>query len=193
MALRNTAESWGWPARLLHWAMALLIVGMLALGFWLSFGFNPGDPAKIGLIQTHKSFGFTVFTLACLRVVWRAVNPTPALPVEMPALERTAARATHLALYVLIIAMPLTGWLMASASPYNDADAYPMQMKNMVFGLFEMPDPFDPGSDPLSRLFRSIHSWCALALVMVLGLHVAGALKHALFHRDGVLGRMISG
>lgn len=193
MTLRNTARHWGWPARLLHWVMAVLITGMLAFGFWLGFGFNPGDPAKLGLVQTHKSFGFVVFCLAVLRLLWRAVNRAPALPAGMPAAERRAAKAAHVALYVLMIALPLSGWLMSSASPLNDPDAYPMQIRNMVFGLFEMPDPFPEGSDKLSRFFHTVHHWAGLGLAALLGLHVAGALKHALIDRDGVLARMWRG
>ncbi len=193
MALRNTADSWGWPARLLHWAMAALIVGMLGFGFWLSFGFNPGDPAKMDLVQLHKSFGFAVFALACLRLAWRAVNPAPALPAGMSGFERTASHGVHLTLYGLMFAMPLSGWLMASASRFNDADNYPMQIRNMVFGLFELPDPIDPGSDNLTELFAAVHFYVGLALVVVLGLHVAGAVKHALIARDGVMRRMLLG
>ena len=129
MGVGNTRDAWGWPARLIHWIMALLVIGMLAFGFYLTNGFNPGDPAKLGLVQQHKSFGFTVFALACLRLVWRAMNPTPKLPDGMNRLERTAARASHIALYMLMVALPISGWLMASASPFNNPDAYPFQIK----------------------------------------------------------------
>ena len=193
MALRNTADTWGWPARLVHWVMAVLIIGMLAFGFYLTFGFNPGDPGKLDLVQQHKSFGFVVFALACLRLIWRAVNRAPSVPEGVPGFERAAAHGAHFALYVLMFALPISGWLMASASLFNDPGAYPMQIKNMVFGLFELPDPIDPGSESLEQLFRDIHFYCGLAMVLILGGHVAGALKHHFIARDNTLTRMISG
>lgn len=193
MTLRNTPTSWGWLARLLHWVMAVLIAGMLGFGLYLTQGFNDGDPAKLGLVQSHKSFGFVVFCLAACRILWRAVNPTPALPEGMSGAMRLAAHGGHLALYVLMIALPVTGWLMASASPFNDPDAYPMQIRNMVFGLFEMPDPYPAGDAALSKWFGRLHEACALALAGLLTVHVAAALKHHLINRDGVLVRMLKG
>ncbi len=191
MPLVNSTTSWGWLARALHWGMAVLIFGMLGLGFYLVTAYNPGDPSKLGLVQIHKSFGFVVFVLACLRIIWRAVNPTPELPVSMPAVIRAGAKMGHLSLYVLMIAMPLTGWLASSASPYNDVDAYPMQIKNMVFGLFEMPDPYAVGSHDLSGAFMTAHFWCSIALLIVVAGHVGAALKHAVVDRDGVMERML--
>ena len=193
MGIRNSSEAWGWPARLIHWVMALLVIGMLGFGFYLTNAFNPGDPAKLGLVQQHKSFGFTVFVLACLRLVWRAVNPTPRLPRGMRRMEYAAARVSHIALYILMVALPVSGWLMASASPLNNPDAYPIQIRNIVFGLFELPDPIKVGTSELEHLFRSIHFYCGLALLSVLGAHVVGALKHHFINRDDVLTRMLSG
>lgn len=193
MALRNSADSWGWPARLLHWAMALLIIGMLAFGFYLTNAFYPGDFSKFGLVQTHKSFGFVVFALAVVRLVWRLVNPTPSLPVQMGAVERFAAHAGHWLLYLLMAIMPLSGWLASSASLMNDPDAYPMQVRNMVFGLFAMPDPIHPGSEALEDLFMAVHEWAAIALAILLIGHIGAALKHRFVNRDGVLSRMLRG
>jgi len=193
VALRNSTESWGWPARTLHWIVGLMIAGMLGFGFYLANAFNPGDFAKFGLVQLHKSFGFVIFALVALRLIWRAANPTPALPDGMPNWQRVAARASHLLLYVFMFAMPLSGWLMASASPLNDAGAYPTQIRNMVFGIFELPDPFQPGDKRLEELFGTIHFCAALGLAALVGVHVAGALKHAVIDRDGVLRRMVHG
>lgn len=191
MALRNTAAGWGWLARLFHWGMAVMILGMLAFGFWLTTAFNPGDLAKFHQVQLHKSFGFVVFALACLRIIWRAVNPSPPLPPGTPALAALAAHAGHLALYVLMLAMPVTGWLAVSSSPYNDPGY--MAIPNMVFGLFHMPDPYPKGSHDVSDLYMTIHFYLALALVAVLSVHVLAALKHGLIDRDGVFRRMWSG
>ena len=193
MAMRNSTTSWGWLSRWLHWAMAFLILGMLIFGLYLTTAFNDGDPSKLGLVQTHKSFGFLVFALACLRIIWRAVNPTPALPATMPALLKLGAKAGHWAIYLLMFAMPVSGWLGASASPYNDVDSYPMQIKNMVFGLFELPDPYPVGSYDVSDMFMAVHKWAAIALALILAGHVAAAIKHAVVDRDGVMSRMWTG
>ena len=193
MAIRNTPDAWGWPARLFHWLMALQVIGMLGFGFYLTNGFNPGDPAKLGLVQQHKSIGFSVFVLACLRLAWRAINPSPRLPEGMHRMEHAAARASHVALYVLMVALPVSGWLMASASPFNNPDAYPVQIKNIVFGLFELPDPIAVGTSELEHLFRSIHFYCGVMLLAVLCAHVAGTLKHYFINRDNVLNRMLTG
>ena len=193
MSIGNSATGWGWLARLFHWLMAVLIFGMLGCGIYLTQAYNPGDPMKLDLVQTHKSFGFVVFAMACLRLIWRAVNPTPKLPGMMSPLMRAAAKAGHWVLYLLMFAMPVTGWLASSASPYNDADAYPMQIKNMVFGLFEMPDPFATGSHALSDQFMAAHFYLSVALVVVLTIHIVASIKHAAIDRDGVMERMIKG
>ena len=191
--LRNGDEGWGLPARLLHWSMAVLILGLLAVGWYMVNVVGTSDLVlRFRLTQWHKSFGAVVFGLAVLRVLWRLANPTPAEPAGA-AWEHAAARGAHLALYVLMLALPLSGWLMASASPLNDAGAFPFQIKNMVFGLFELPDPFDPGSEALEKTFKAVHLWSAVAMAALLAAHAGAALVHHLVRRDRVLLRMVRG
>ncbi|MHA3976411.1 cytochrome b [Halovulum sp. GXIMD14794] len=193
MSFRDGRDGWGWPTRAVHWSMAALILGMLGLGFWMS-RVEQDLLLQFDLIQRHKSFGTMVFALACLRIAWRASQRArPSDPVEMPSWQRQAARLSHLALYALMLALPLSGWLMASASPLNDADALPFQIPNMVFGLFELPDPFPKGSEALAARLRRLHGILALGLALLLGLHVAAALKHHFADRDPVLRRMLRG
>lgn len=193
MAIGNSRESWGLIARLLHWVMAVAILFLLGVGFYMAEILTGNDSdtlmEKFDLIQTHKSWGFTVFVLACLRVIWRALNPTPALPKQMSKIEIGAAHAGHFALYLCMFAMPVSGWLMASASPLQDSYG----IKNMVFGLFEMPDPFVPGNEALSDLFANVHFYTACALALILAGHAAAALKHQFVKKDGLLRRMILG
>jgi cytochrome b561 len=193
MGLKNSKTGWGWPARLLHWSIAGLILFMLGVGFYMVEIIGDDLIQRYQLTQTHKSWGFVVFSLALIRVVWRLVNPTPAMPAGMSRLERAAAHGAHLALYVLMIALPVTGWLMASASPLNDAGAYPMQVKNMVFGLFELPDPIAPGDKALSDRLADLHAYLALAMAVLLSIHAAAAIRHQFFKRDGLIRRMILG
>lgn len=188
MALRNTTEGWGWLARALHWAIAAIIVFMLAVGFYMA-EIVTDVYEQFALVQIHKSWGFTAFALALIRVLWRLANPAPPMPDHMPSWERTAAHLGHLALYVLMFAMPLSGWLMASASELQELYG----IRNMVFGLFELPDPFQPGDKGLEDLFGAIHFWCALALTAVLAVHAGAALKHHFVDRDNVLRRMVRG
>ncbi len=193
MAVKDTTTSWGWPARLIHWVMAAMILGLLGLGFWVS-DFETDIARQIQLTFLHKSFGFTVFVLAVLRVVWRLFNrATPELPAGMPAWQRLSANLTHKLLYVLIFALPLTGWLMASSSPLNDEGAYPVRLPNLVFGLFEMPDPYPVGSKAATEFFHTLHLGLALLLCAILIAHVGAALKHHFLDRDDILRRMTLG
>ena len=193
MAVKDTTQSWGIPSRLIHWAMAGLILFLLGLGFWIS-DFETDIARQIKLTFMHKSFGFTVFALAVLRVVWRLFNRrTPEMPAGTPGWQHTIADLTHKALYFLMFALPLSGWLMASASPLNDEGAYPIRFPNMVFGLFEMPDPFVKGSKELTDMFHTAHLVFALALCAILLAHAGAALKHHFIDRDDILKRMTVG
>jgi cytochrome b561 len=193
MKFRNDAVGWGLPARILHWSMAVLIVAMLAVGWYMVNVLTPADlMLRFQLTQMHKSFGFVVFALAAVRILWRLANPSPSEPPGS-ALEHTVARWAHLALYALMLLLPLTGWLMASASPLNDAGAYPMQIRNMVFGLFEMPDPIAPGSATLEAAFKVLHLAAAVAMAALLVAHAGAALFHHLVRRDRTLARMVMG
>lgn len=188
MAIRNTKTTWGVPARALHWAMSLIIIGLIAVGFY-STEVTTDLYLQFELVQLHKSWGFTVFVLVLIRIIWRLVNPSPRLPAEMSGAQKLLAHGAQYLLYALMIAMPLTGWLMASASELQELYG----IKNMVFGLFEMPDPFVPGNKELEELFANIHFWCALLLTATLIAHVGAALKHHIVDRDGVMMRMIRG
>lgn len=187
MGLRNTAETWGWPARLLHWTMAAIIVFMLAIGTYMT---GVDDlMRRFALTQTHKSWGFLVFALALGRIGWRLANPVSPAEPDGPAWERRVARGAHWALYGLMLWMPLSGWLMSTASPLQDMYG----VRNMVFGLFDMPDPFVPGDADLEKAFRRMHNVGAAALAALLLGHAAAALRHHFVLRDDVLRRMTWG
>lgn len=188
MAAGNSADSWGWPARLLHWLMAALILFQLGLGF--SMVRVVADVyAQFTLFQTHKSWGFVIFVLALLRIAWRLGHPAPEALAGTPPLEAALSRGAHLALYALMVALPLSGWLTASASPLQDTYG----LRNMVFTWFDLPDPFQPGSEALKNRLAAVHAWAAFGLAVILAGHVAAALRHHFVRRDGVLRRMIIG
>ncbi|WP_424944817.1 cytochrome b [Aliiroseovarius crassostreae] len=186
--LRNTARSWGALARLLHWATAGVILYNLGLGVYMTQWITDAL-AQFPFIQQHKSWGFVAFVLAAIRIVWRLMNRAPEMPDHMPMIERLAAHLGHFALYALMLIMPISGWLMASASPLQDT----FGVRNKVFDLFEMYDPFVPGDKALSELFASVHFYASWALIIVLASHIGAALYHHFYHKDDVLKRMTYG
>lgn len=189
MRAMNTEQSWGWVARLLHWGMAAIVLFQLGLGIRMTT-FETDLIAQFQLIQIHKSWGFVLFCLVLLRLAWRLLNRrVPTLPPGMPGWQVRAARATHVVLYGLLIVMPVSGWVMVAASPTQDV----LDIQNMVFGLFALPDPWVPGVERVEAAARAVHLACAIGLMLVLVLHVGGALKHHLVDRDRVLARMAWG
>lgn len=178
--LRNTADSWGAVAKLFHWLMAALIFTQFALG-WLAVSWRL-SPTKLNLFVWHKSFGMLVLVLALLRVGWRLANPAPALPVGTPRWEHDMARASHLLLYILIIVMPLTGWMINSTAniPFR------------VFWLFPLPSLTGPDKE-LAALFKQIHFGLFLTLSGVLLLHIGAALRHHFIKHNDILVRMLPG
>lgn len=185
---RNTDRRYGVVALGLHWLIALLIIGMLALGL-VMVRLTPGSTLQFDLYQLHKSIGITVLALSLVRLVWRLRNPVPPLPGGLQRWEIALARLTHVGFYVLMIGLPLSGWMMVSASVWN--------LPTMLFGVIELPhvpvlstlDNKKPVEDALKRIHEAA-GWAAMAL---LALHVAGALKHHLLLKDDVLTRMLPG
>ncbi len=189
MRARNSAESWGWVARTLHWSMAALILFQLGLGVYMS-NFVDDLIAQFALVQTHKSWGAVIFALALIRIVWRIANRTrPRLPDRTPAWQAHASGVSHALLYLLMIALPLSGWVMSAASPTQDL----LGIENMVFDRFAMPDPWVPGDKGLADAAQDVHFAAALVLALLVLVHVSAALKHHYFDRDDVLERISFG
>jgi cytochrome b561 len=171
----------------LHWLIAAGIVANVALAWlWPHLADGAVRPA----IDAHKSIGITVLGLALMRLLWRLAHRPPAYPAGYRPWERTASHAVHGLLYLLIFAMPLTGWIMDSA--WKDAATHPMAW----FGLFQWPRigffmHLDPAlRDRMHDLFGAAHVWGAYALYALFVLHVGGALKHQWLDRERELQRM---
>ncbi len=189
MQAANTRASWGWVTRALHWSMAGLILFQLGLGVWMT-EFVPDLLEQFALIQTHKSWGFVVFALALVRVVWRLANRTsPRLPPDVPRWQAAASHASHAGLYALMFVLPLSGWVMSAASPVQDL----LGIENMVFGLFALPDPWVPGVKAVEDVAKAVHEVSGWLLAGLLAVHAGAALKHHLRDRDDVLARMTWG
>lgn len=164
----------------LHWAMAALLLFMI----WLGWNMDDNEVRY----QLHKSIGITILFLALSRLAWRFANPPPPLPDGMPAYEKVASNAVHIAFYVLMIGIPLGGWFMVSVSPF--------QVSTVLFGQVSWPHlPFTEGliGKELYDFVANIHGKGAWVIIVLLALHVAGAVKHELAAEDGVLKRMIPG
>lgn len=165
-------------AKGLHWLIAALMLGTLGLGFYMHD--LPLSPQKLQLYSWHKWAGVTVFFLAIVRLGWRAGHRPPPLPQSMPAWQQWAAHGGHLALYVLTLAIPLSGWLMSSAKGFQ----------TVWLGILPLPDLI--GKDKaLGDLLQTVHVSLNLTLVAVLAAHIGAALKHRFVDRDNVLQRML--
>jgi cytochrome b561 len=165
-------------AQTFHWVIAALIVTQFILA-WTADDL-PLGMHKLGLLARHKSFGMTVLMLAVLRLLWRFTHRPPALPAGMTSAERILAHATHIAFYVLLFAMPLTGWLMSSAKNYSVS----------WFGWFTWPNLIGQNETAFNFL-KSTHDILSDVLLAIAVLHVLAALKHHFWNRDDVLVRML--
>ena len=160
-----------------HWLMAAIIVATWSIAIVVSD--MPLSPARITGYSWHKWLGVTVFFLVLLRLVWRATHPAPQLEIKMPVWQERAMQLTHFALYLLMIVIPLVGWLMSSAKGYTVN----------YFGLFELPDLLSKDK-ALGHQLKDLHEYLADMLVALVCLHVLAALKHQFIDRDGLLSRM---
>lgn len=178
MKIRNTTHSWGSVSKALHWIIVLLIINQ-----WLIAQRADALPlglAKLQALAWHKSFGITVLALAVFRLIWRLSNPVPSIVAETRPWERVLARISHVLLYALIFALPLSGWMMSSAKNY------PVSW----FSKIQLPDLVAP-SERTFQFMHDAHEALFGALVVVALLHIAGALKHHFIDRNDVLKRML--
>jgi cytochrome b561 len=178
MPSQGSSGRYGAVAQAFHWVVAALIVTQFVLAIWADD--LPIGAHKLALLARHKSFGMTVLMLAVLRLLWRLKHPPPELPSGMTPAERMLARTTHAAFYVLLFAMPLTGWLMSSAKSYSVS----------WFGVFTWPNLIGKNAAAFDFL-RTTHHLLGDALFVLAVLHVLAALKHHFWNRDGVLLRML--
>ena len=175
---------YGATAIALHWVLALAILAMLGVG-WFMTGL-PFSPQRLKLYNWHKWAGVAVLALSVLRLAWRLAHRPPALPAPvrtaMPRWQQAAHHGTHHLMYALFLAVPLVGWA------YSSAAGFPI----VFLGLVPLPDFVAP-SPELAEALKPWHAWTAYALAALAALHVAAALKHQVIDRDGLVGRMLPG
>jgi cytochrome b561 len=162
----------------LHWLSALLIIAAFPLGVYMHE--LPLSPTKLQLYSYHKWLGVTIFLLMAVRLAWRTVHAPPPFPVALPPWQRHAAHVLHGLLYLLLFAIPLSGWLMSSAKGFQ----------TVYLGILPLPDLV--GKDKaLGELLTGVHETLNYLLLALVVAHVGAALKHQFIDRDGVLARML--
>jgi cytochrome b561 len=167
------------PAIVLHWLVAVLIVATFVLG--LTMVDIPGlTPTKLKYFSWHKWLGVTVLGLACLRLLWRQTQGVPAYPDSMQRWQQLAAHALHILLYVLIFAVPISGYF------YSLASGVPVT----YLGIFPLPVLIAPNPD-LKPVLKLAHYTLNMIMLGAVSLHVLAALKHHFIDRDGILKRML--
>ena len=178
LTLKNTDERWGSVSQLLHWTIVLLILGQGTVGLLMTGMRN--SPDKIQIYALHKSFGLTILALVVLRLLWRWYAGAPRPVMGTPQWQERIAAMTHWALYALLFAIPVSGWVL------NSAAGFPLQW----FGLFNLPAITGKDHD-LHELAEDLHEllfWILASLALV---HAAAAFYHHLFQHDATLARML--
>ena len=171
-------SDWHPLTKLLHWLIALLIVSMAVIG--LSMGSMANGPDKIAIYALHKSLGITLLALVLVRIGWRLRSGSPAPLPGIPRLQHLLAQLIHGLLYLLLLALPVSGWVM------NSASGFPLQW----FGLFNLP-ALAGRDEALHALATSTHEWLFWGLAVLVLAHAGAAIFHHLFQGDATLVRML--
>lgn len=173
-------------AVILHWLMALGIFALVVLGPVMVHVQMPLS-RRFTLYQLHKSIGITILLAAVVRLAWRVLHKPPALPSHMPRLEKSAAKAGHLALYSLLFVLPVSGWASVSASV--------LDLRTYLYGVVPWPQlpVLSTLTDkaPVEAVLKSVHRFGAWTLIAVVAGHAAAALRHHFIKQDDVLSRML--
>jgi cytochrome b561 len=173
-----TAARYTAAAIFLHWGVAVLVLATIPLGLYMTE--LALSPRKLQLYAYHKWIGVTVFLLAVLRVLWRLAHRPPPHSADMPSWQRRAAHTAHVLLYVLIVAVPFSGWVYSSA----------VGVPTVYLGVWQLPDLVSRNRE-LADALKLVHRTLAYALTALVVVHVGAALKHHFVDRDGVLARIV--
>jgi cytochrome b561 len=179
--LANTEQRYGWIAILLHWGMAALLLGLIALGVYMVRLPDVGyDRVKITLILTHKAAGMIALAALALRVLWRVLNRLPRFADGLPEWQQVSALFVHFWMYALMFVLPLTGWLMSSAGGYPTP----------IFTWLDAPDLIGL-NEHLFQTLIAVHRWLGYAFAGVIVLHAGAALRHHFVQQDATLRKML--
>ena len=179
MSLKNTEQQYGSLTKVFHWLVMILVIGMLIVGSLMG---DIGDKTlKSQVFTLHKLTGLLVLSIGVLFLLWSLINTKPGYSNGVAPWEKKLARIVRGLLYFLLIAMPLSGWLMSSAAGYHPD----------FFGLFKIPLPGIPVDKALSHTAADLHEFFAWSLVALISLHALGALKHHFIDKNNILKRML--
>lgn len=165
------------PAITLHWVMACLIIALYFVG--ISISDIPIGPERIQVVTWHKWLGLCVALLWIIRVAVRLTHTPPPMPVHSPAWQNAAAHLVHIALYLLMITIPISGWLMSSAKGFTTT----------FFGFFDLPNLIERDK-ALAATLKEAHGFLANTLMVLIAAHIGAVLKHQLIDKDNLLERM---
>ncbi len=177
--LKNTADSYGLVARILHWLMALLIIGLIIVGLIMEE--LPEGDLQSQIVSLHKATGGVVLILLIIRLAWKAFNPQPEIIAPSP-MQKRIAKIAHWTLYGLVALQAVSGVLMSQAKGYAVS----------IFGLFDLPTLVDE-NEGLAEIVYEIHHLSWIALSVVIAIHAAAAVKHHFIDKDRTLIRMLRG
>lgn len=178
MALKNTSKSYGTVHKSLHWIMAIMMIGLLAIGFYMSD--LPSSPDKFELYGLHKSTGIIFFFLVILRFMWRIMNPVPELPDTVKGIHRLASHLSLWTLYGAMVLMPVLGYLMSSAG------GHPVD----IYGIIKIPSLVEKNKE-LASFAREGHEILAYIWLALIGTHVSASLYHHYALKNDILKRMM--
>jgi cytochrome b561 len=176
---RNSTTDWGWPAKILHWVGAAIILILLLHGWWMTH--ITARPERLANYAWHSALGYDLLALLILRLLWRWLNPSPELPA-MPRWEQIAARVSHAGLYVLMVLVSLTGWMVATT--------FRVPMTKDLLGI-DVPPIVTAVDRSVRQWIEESHMVLAYLLAVVVLIHVVAALRHHMLKRNNVLRRMI--
>mgnify|MGYP001823113932 FL=1 len=180
MAARNDPDGFGWVTRVLHWVMAFLVLMTLPLGLWIAN--MEVSLASLKYFGYHKSLGVTLLVLILIRLTWHRISPPPRPMSHGLVWQDRLARTVHLSFYVLLLAMPISGWIASSATGID----------TVIFNRWTLP-AIAPASETWETLGFALHGILGRLLILCIILHVSGALYRALVAKDGSLNRMLTG
>ena len=179
MTLMNSSNRFGWPTRLLHWLVALHILGLIALG-WYMVDLSYYDPNYHDALGYHKAFGVVALLLGVIKVVWYLLNRQPQPTAPLPRWQLLASHGVHWLLLLMMVAIPLSGYFISTSA----GDGIEL------FGVAELPALLIISDEWRERAIL-VHEWLAYGTLGLVGLHAAAAFKHQLVDRDGTLKRML--
>jgi cytochrome b561 len=178
----NSTTRWGWPAKTLHWIGAAVILVLLVHGWWMTH--MTARPDRLANYAWHSALGYDLMALIVVRLLWRWFNPVPALPAGLKPWERMAARTGHILLYVLMLVVSVTGWMVATT--------FRVPMTRELLGL-DVPPIVTAVERSTRQWIEESHMILAYVLAAAVVVHIIGALRHHFFKHNDVLRRMTWG